>query len=84
MYSIRNHWREPAETDRMARDKLGQRQSNRAPPPGAYRESNSDFLLNCCVRHRAFEWPEPTALKDARWVLWGRGLATVPRYPTEG
>ena len=41
-----------------------------------------EFLLNCCVLHRAFEWPEPTALKDARWVLWGRGLATVPRYPT--
>ena len=40
------------------------------------------FLLNCCVLYRAFEWPEPTASKDARWVLWGRGLATVPRYPT--
>jgi len=39
--------------------------------------------VNCCVLRRAFEWPEPTASKDARWVLWGRGLATVPRYPTE-
>ena len=78
---IRGHWREPAATDRLARDKLDQSQSNRAPSPGAYRESNS---VNCCVLHRAFEWPEPTASKDARWVLWGRGLATVPRYPTVG
>jgi hypothetical protein len=38
---IRDHWREPAATDIVAQHQLGQSQSNRATPPGAYRESNS-------------------------------------------